>query len=109
MSNNVRIIPKSNEPGRHRTVDAARAAEKQRIDSSIAKINKTQAVLNLPSGNKYIPDAFKNVPTKTSSTVIINSAPRTTAGVTPKTSTVAKLFRPFKGSGIGGIMGNKQR
>ena len=39
----------------------------------------------------------------------VNSAPRTIAGVTPKTSTVAKLFRPFKGSGIGGIMGNKQR
>ena len=39
----------------------------------------------------------------------VNSAPRTTAGVTPKTSTVAKLFRPSRGGGIGGIMGNKQR
>lgn len=45
----------------------------------------------------------------------INSAPatRTTAGVTPKTSTVAKLFRPFKGGGfgggLGGIMGSKIR
>ena len=39
----------------------------------------------------------------------VNSAPRITAGVTPKTSTVAKLFRPSRGGGIGGIMGNKQR
>ena len=39
----------------------------------------------------------------------VNSAPRTTAGVTTKTSTVAKLFRPSGGRGIGGIMGNKQR
>ena len=39
----------------------------------------------------------------------VNSAPRTTAGVTPKTSTVARLFRPSRGGGIGGIMGNKQR
>ena len=39
----------------------------------------------------------------------VNSAPRTAAGVTPKTSTVAKLFRPSRGGGIGGIMGNKQR
>jgi hypothetical protein len=40
----------------------------------------------------------------------VNSAPtRTTAGVTPTTRSVAKLFRPSKGGGIGGIMGNKQR
>ena len=39
----------------------------------------------------------------------VNSASRTTAGVTPKTSTVARLFRPSRGGGIGGIMGNKQR
>jgi hypothetical protein len=39
----------------------------------------------------------------------VNSAPRTTAGVTPKTSTVARLFRPSRGGGLGGIMGNKQR
>ena len=40
----------------------------------------------------------------------VNSAPPcTTAGVTPKTSTVARLFRPSRGGGLGGIMGNKQR
>jgi hypothetical protein len=40
---------------------------------------------------------------------VSSAAARTTAGVTPKTSTVAKLFRPSRGGGIGGIMGNKQR
>lgn len=41
----------------------------------------------------------------------INSNPtRTTAGVTPTSKTVNKLYRPFGGGGLGGgLFGNKNR
>ena len=56
-----------------------------------------------PYGNDYYDS------NKKPDNIKVNSAPRTAAGVTPKTSTVARLFRPSRGGGIGGIMGNKQR
>ena len=116
MGKNIKIIPTGSQQRTSPNADAARRAQNQRIASSEANIKKMQAEAKLPSS--MLPDAFKDVPKRanrlrTSSTIVINSAvdsaPRTTAGVTPKTSTVAKLFRPSKGGGIGGIMGNKQR
>jgi hypothetical protein len=118
MGKNVKIIPAGSQQRTRPNADAARRAENQRIAASQSRMQamKTQAQLGVGHIDRV--DGFKDVPKRanrlrTSSTIVINSAvdsaPRTTAGVTPKTSTVARLFRPSRGGGLGGIMGNKQR
>ena len=82
-----------------------------KLRQKILNAQSTAATNNAKSGETAIRlaglwDEDKNLNPKV---IKVNSAPRTTAGVTPKTSTVARLFRPSKGGGIGGIMGNKQR
>ena len=82
-----------------------------KLRQKIMNAQRTAATDNAKSGETAkrlasLLDENKNLNPKV---IKIDSAPRTTAGVTPKTSTVAKLFRPSKGGGIGGIMGNKQR
>ena len=82
-----------------------------KLRQKIINAERTAATNNAKSGLTAerlagLRDEDKNLNPKV---IKVNSAPRTTAGVTPKTSTVAKLFRPSRGGGIGGIMGNKQR
>jgi len=93
---NVKVIPAGSKPLTPKTIEAVRRAENQRIAASQSRMQAMKAQAQLGVGHIDRVDGFKDVP-------------RTTAGVTPKTSTVAPLFRPSKGGGLGGIMGNKQR
>ena len=94
MGNNVKVIPGNK--------NFAAAVNR----SSTSNTNNAKSGLN---AERFagLRDEDKN---RNPKIIKVNSAPpRTTAGVTPKTSTVARLFRPSRGGGIGGIMGNKQR